>query len=68
MYGFWFRRWPFSCKHALQKRKGAAGLALAVSSENAGPRLLSSGSSQAREGRLVDALAVRGDEGRDTLR
>jgi len=23
---------------------------------------------QAREGRLVDALAVRGDEGRDTLR
>ena len=30
--------------------------------------LSSSGSSQAREGRLVDALAVRGDEGRDTLR
>ena len=28
----------------------------------------SSGSNQAREGRLVDALAVRGDEGRDTLR
>ena len=27
-----------------------------------------SGSDQAREGRLVDALAVRGDEGRDTLR
>ena len=27
-----------------------------------------SGSNQAREGRLVDALAVRGDEGRDTLR
>ena len=26
------------------------------------------GSDQAREGRLVDALAVRGDEGRDTLR
>ena len=25
-------------------------------------------SNQAREGRLVDALAVRGDEGRDTLR
>ena len=25
-------------------------------------------SDQAREGRLVDALAVRGDEGRDTLR
>ena len=27
-----------------------------------------SGSNQAREGRLVNALAVRGDEGRDTLR
>ena len=27
-----------------------------------------SGTNQAREGRLVDALAVRGDEGRDTLR
>ena len=27
-----------------------------------------SGSDQAREGRLVDALAARGDEGRDTLR
>ena len=27
-----------------------------------------SGSDQAREGRLVDALAVRGDERRDTLR
>ena len=27
-----------------------------------------SGSDQAREGRLVDALAVKGDEGRDTLR
>ena len=30
--------------------------------------LSSSGSNQAREGRLVNALAVRGDEGRDTLR
>ena len=30
--------------------------------------LSSSGSNQAREGRLVDALAARGDEGRDTLR
>jgi hypothetical protein len=28
----------------------------------------SSGSDQAREGRLVDALAARGDEGRDNLR
>ena len=27
-----------------------------------------SGSDQARKGRLVDALAARGDEGRDTLR
>ena len=32
------------------------------------PSQSSSGSNQAREGRLVDALAVRGDEGRDTLR
>ncbi len=28
----------------------------------------SSGSNQARKGRLADALAIRGDEGRDTLR
>jgi hypothetical protein len=33
-----------------------------------GKSLSLSGSNQAREGRLVDALAVRGDEGRDTLR
>ena len=33
---------------------------------NAGLAL--SGSDQARKGRLVDALAARGDEGRDTLR
>ena len=32
------------------------------------PNLALSGSNQARKGRLVDALAVRGDEGRDTLR
>jgi hypothetical protein len=32
----------------------------------AGPA--SSGSDQAHEGRLVDALAIRGDEGRGTLR
>ena len=30
--------------------------------------LSSSGSNQARKGRLVNALAVRGDERRDTLR
>ena len=29
---------------------------------------LTSGSDQAQKGRLVDALAIRGDEGRDTLR
>jgi hypothetical protein len=33
-----------------------------------GHGLALSGSNQARKGRLVDALAVRGDEGRDTLR
>ena len=33
-----------------------------------GRSLTSSGSNQARKGRLVNALAVRGDEGRDTLR
>jgi hypothetical protein len=35
-------------------------------SKGGGPAL--SGSNQARKGRLVDALAARGDEGRDTLR
>ena len=39
----------------LERRLSSDGLAL-------------SGSNQARKGRLVDALAVRGDEGRDTLR
>ena len=33
-----------------------------------GASLSFSGSNQAREGRLVNALAVRGDERRDTLR
>ena len=33
-----------------------------------GGGLALSGSNQARKGRLVDALAARGDEGRDTLR
>ena len=36
--------------------------------ESFGSSFALSGSNQAREGRLVDALAVRGDEGRDTLR
>ena len=49
---FWFRR---MCPH-----RTSVGLA----SES----LSFSGSNQAREGRLVDALAARGDEGRDTLR
>ena len=35
---------------------------------DSGRSLAFSGSNQARKGRLVDALAVRGDEGRDTLR
>ena len=33
-----------------------------------GKSLALSGSNQARQGRLVDALAARGDEGRATLR
>ena len=33
-----------------------------------GGSLASSGTDQARKGRLVDALAARGDEGRDKLR
>ena len=50
---------------ALPETKGRRG-----AGETDRPRtgLSSSGSNQAREGRLVDALAVRGDEGRDTLR
>lgn len=39
-----------------------------LANEVFGPSFALSGSNQAREGRLVDALAVRGDEGRDTLR
>ena len=42
---------------AFMLRTSAWGLSLALS-----------GSNQARKGRLVDALAARGDEGRDTLR
>jgi hypothetical protein len=37
-------------------------------SGTAGSGLASTGSDQAHEGRLVDALAIRGDEGRGTLR
>ena len=52
----------FDTRH--RQRCGAAGL----SRTGAGESLALSGSNQARKGRLVDALAVRGDEGRDTLR
>ena len=48
----------------LVQKNGSVEPAGAVASEG----LSFSGSNQAREGRLVDALAVRGDEGRDTLR
>ena len=48
-------------KYAFDSGKLAAG------TQKACGRALS-GSNQAREGRLVDALAARGDEGRDTLR
>ena len=49
----------------LVQDKGAGFL---PASSAAQASLAFSGSNQAREGRLVDALAVRGDEGRDTLR
>ncbi len=53
MYDFWFRiKTPVLASYGVAQN---ASLAF-------------SGSNQAREGRLVDALAVRGDEGRDTLR
>ena len=45
--------------------KGAPSL---IGAWRGSDRLSVSGSDQAREGRLVDALAARGDEGRDTLR
>ena len=44
------------------------GVGFLPASSAAQASLAFSGSNQAREGRLVDALAVRGDEGRDTLR
>ena len=40
----------------------------AATTGKTGESLALSGSNQARKGRLVDALAARGDEGRDTLR
>ena len=51
------KMYAFDLRRRSYKRTGGLGRSLA-----------SSGSNQAREGRLVDALAVRGDEGRDTLR
>jgi hypothetical protein len=56
MYDFWPELGPF----------GGVDRSLLYGAYTKG--LSSSGSNQAREGRLVDALAVRGDEGRDTLR
>ncbi len=52
-YAFWFRK---------------LSLQILPASVSAIVTLSLSGTNQAREGRLVDALAVRGDEGRDTLR
>jgi hypothetical protein len=51
------------CRQAARRITRSSGEAVAHQSG-----LSLSGSNQAREGRLVDALAVRGDEGRDTLR
>ena len=50
----------------LVQNKGSSFLPASVVVHDAS--LAFSGSNQAQEGRLVDALAVRGDEGRDTLR
>ena len=50
----------------LVQNKGCSFLPASVAAK--GASLSFSGSNQAREGRLVNALAVRGDEGRDTLR
>lgn len=47
---------------------GKNGGGLLPASTAAQASLAFSGSNQARKGRLVNALAVRGDEGRDTLR
>ena len=54
-----------------KKRRAAALRRESAEGQTKGARergLSSSGSDQAREGRLVDALAARGDEGRGTLR
>ncbi len=50
----------------LIRNKGDSFLPASVTARDAS--LAFSGSNQAREGRLVNALAVRGDERRDTLR
>eukprot|EP01025_Chloroclados_australasicus_P065085 TRINITY_DN880_c0_g2_i1.p3 TRINITY_DN880_c0_g2~~TRINITY_DN880_c0_g2_i1.p3 ORF type:complete len:110 (-),score=3.71 TRINITY_DN880_c0_g2_i1:286-615(-) len=59
---FDWARLPRPCPDRRQHKRAP------VSGESRLSSLSSSGSNQAREGRLVDALAVRGDEGRDTLR
>ena len=55
---------------ATNQRRSVAGSCAHVAEQAVAHQsdLSLSGSDQAREGRLVDALAVRGDEGRDTLR
>ena len=55
---------------ALNQSHDRVVLLLTAAFQEGGARkgLALSGSNQARKGRLVDALAARGDEGRDTLR
>ena len=61
-----------AARHRPERESDAFDPEYALSDEPAGgmqgESLALSGSNQAREGRLVDALAARGDEGRDTLR
>ena len=67
-------RWESTCiwsswaglKWSIASKSGSSGFAVRQCDHVNG--LAFSGSDQARKGRLVDALAVRGDEGRDTLR
>ena len=61
-------RYMFTCmtfdQRDIEPRKRGSGM----SGVQKAADLALSGSNQARKGRLVDALAARGDEGRDTLR
>ncbi len=54
----------YTNQHVLRMNQPEGGNVLLL----IGGSLAFPGSNQAREGRLVDALAARGDEGRDTLR